>query len=335
MTSRFAALLLLLSPVCFSQATPAKPSASPSLQASPAKKDADAQKPSLAPPPSAAAVGEDETVITVPGVCPAGTPAENCSTKITRGDFERLIAAMNPNIPAEARRSIGNSYGQLIYMASQAQKMGVDKDANVQIQMRVQAMSLLAQGLQKKVIENSKPTPQEIESYHAENSGKYEELNLRRIVILKSATSELKPEQLKALADDLRERAAGGEDPDKLQVEAYKTAKSAGTPPSTSLGWKKRGLMDPRHEPQIVALKAGEVSQVLEDGQAYYIYKVDSKRLVPIEGVQKDIEKTLTEERARKTLQQLSENAKPKLNDAYFGPAPDAAKPPAQTPPPK
>src|SRR5258708_6911017 len=120
-TSRLAALLLLLSSTCFSQTAPTKPSSSGNTQAQPAKKDADsdAKKPSLAPPPSAASVSENETVITVAGVCPADTPPDNCSTKITRGDFERLIAAMNPNIPVEARRSIASSYGQLIYMANQ------------------------------------------------------------------------------------------------------------------------------------------------------------------------------------------------------------------------
>src|SRR5207302_4483331 len=95
---------------------------------------------------------------------PAGTAADACTTKITCGDFERLINAMNPNIPVEARRSIAGSYGQLVALAHQGQKAGVDKDPNVQIQMHVQAMSLLAQALQKKVIESSKPTAQDIET---------------------------------------------------------------------------------------------------------------------------------------------------------------------------
>ena len=334
MNSRAVLVSVLFSSFCLSQATPPKSTTSPQSaqsQSNP-KKDTDAagktaEKPALTGPPSATAVGVDEAVITIPGVCSAGTPADSCSTKITRGDFEQLIHAMNPNIPVEARRSIAGSYGQLVALANQAQKTGVDKDPNVQIQMHVQNMSLLAQALQKKVVENSKPTQQEMESYYSANSAKYEELNLRRIVILKSASGELKPEELKALADKIRTRAVAGEDADKLQVEAYKTTKSAGTPPSTSLGWKKRGTMDPRHEPQILPLKTGEVSPVMEDGQAYYIYKVDSKRLVPLESVQKEIENSLQTERAKKTLQQMMEGSKPQLNEAYFGPDPSKATP--------
>ena len=331
LNSRFVLWFLLLSSFASAQTAPAKSSSPTQKPAQPsARKDADAQKTGEKPTVPASAVGADETVITIAGICPAGTAPEKCATKITRAQFESLINAMNPNLPLEARRSIASSYAQLLAMANEAQKRGVDKDPNLQTQMRVQGMSLMAQALQKKIVESSKPTQQEIESYRAENSGKYEEINLKRIVVLKSASSELKPEALKALAEKIRERAAAGEDPDQLEVEAYKTAKSAGTPPNTSLGWKKHGSMDPRHEPQIVTLKSSEVSPAMEDGQAYYIYKVDAKRLIPLESVQKEIENQLQGERAQRTMKQLLESIKPQLNEAYFGPA---EPPKAQTPP--
>src|SRR6185312_11656751 len=246
--------------------------------------------------PAATAVPESETVITVPGVCAPGTPAESCVTKITRGEFERLLNAMNPNIPVEARRSIANSYAQLLSLAGLAQKAGVDKDPNFQIQLHVQALSLMAQAFQKKVVEDSKPTQQEVEGYYAENSPKYAEYDLRRIVIMKSTSSPLKPEEMKALADKIHDRAVAGEDTDKLEIEAFKTAGSVGAPPSTNLGWKRKGGMEQRHEAQILPLHAGEVSPVLEDSQAYYIYKVAAKRPAPLEAVQKDIENTLQTE---------------------------------------
>jgi peptidyl-prolyl cis-trans isomerase C len=318
-----AAALLLSSSACFAQAA-AKQNTAPGTQkpaqtAPVAKQNADADAKPTAP---AANVPEDAVVITIPGDCAAGTAASDCTTKITRGAFEKLLNAMNPNIPAEARRSIASSYGQLLAMAGEAQRMGVDKDPSVQIQMRVQGMSLMAQALQKKIFENSKPTAADVQKYYSDNSAKYEEFQLRRIVVLKSASSGLRPEEMKALADKIRDRAVAGEDPDKLEAEAFKDTKAAGSPPSTNLGWKRRGGMDPRHEPQILALKTGEVSPVMEDGQAYYIYKVDTKRAQPLESVEKDIQSTLQTERAQKALRDLLDNSKPQLNDAYFGPEP-------------
>lgn len=324
------AALLLASSLC-GQAPPKQGAAPASKQAAPAtKKESEPAKAPTVPP--APTVAESETVITVPGVCAAGTPAESCVTKITRGEFERLLNAMNPNIPVEARRSIANSYAQLLSLASLAQKAGVDKDPNFQIQLHVQTLSFLAQTFQKKVVEDSKPTQQEIEGYYAENSPKYAEYDLRRIVILKSTSSPLKPEEMKSLADKIHDRAAAGEDTDKLEIEACKTAGSAGAPPSTNLGWKRKGGMEQRHEAQILPLHAGEISPVLEDGQAYYIYKVASKRPAPLESVQKDIETTLQTEHLQKAKQQIMDSAKAQLNDAYFGPEP-SKNPAALTPP--
>jgi hypothetical protein len=330
--NRILLVLFVLSCFAFSQA-PA-PKTSPGKAAQPqVSRDPDAKTPAQPPVPTSN-VPADEAVITIAGVCPAGTAADACVTKITRAQFEELIKAMNPNIPLEARASIAKSYGQLIAMSTEAQKRGVDKDPAVQVQMRVQQMSMMAQALQKKVLEDSKPTEQEIEAYRTENAAKYEEIDLKRIVILKSTSSTLKPEELKALAEKIRERAAAGEDTEALEAEAYKTAKSGGTPPSTNLGWKKRGSMDPRHEQQIITLKAGEVSPVMEDAQAYYIYKVAAKRVVPMETVHKEIEQHLQSERAQKAMKALMEGVKPQLNEAYFGPSepPKQLLPPATQP---
>lgn len=325
MTRATIAAFFLISSLSFAQ-TAAKQGGAPTTQkpSQPAKPDTDVN--ATAP----ASVPDDAVVITIPGVCPPGTAAESCTTRITRGDFEKLITAMNPNIPPEARRGIASGYAQLLAVYDQALKMGVDKDPKLQIQLHVREMSMLAQMLPEKVQENSKPTQAEIESYYAENSPKYEEFKLRRIVVLKSTSSGLKPEELKTFADKIRERAAAGEDPDNLEVEAYKETKSAAAPPNTDLGWKRKGGMDPRHEPQILPLKSGEVSQVMEDGQAYYIYKVESKRLQPLDAVQKDIEKILQQEQAQKTLKGILDNIKPQLNEAYFGPEPAKTPPPTQ-----
>ncbi len=331
------AALFFISSVCFAQTAPKTTMPAKQKPATPAPAAGVAPETAAKPaaPTAASTVPENAIVITIPGVCPPGTPAENCTTTVTRADFEKLVNAMNPNMPADAHRSVAAGYAQLLAVYDQALKMGVDKDPKLQIQLRVREMSMLAQMLPEKVAEDSKPTQAEVQSYYAENSAKYEEFKLRRIVVLKSASSGLKPEELKAFADKIRERAAAGEDPDKLEVEAYKETKSAAAPPNTDLGWKRKGAMDPRHEPQILPLKSGEVSPVMEDGQAYYIYKVESKRQQPLESVQKDIETTLQRERAQKTMKGLIENIKPQLNEAYFGPEPQKTPPTGQQTPPK
>ncbi|MCU1307483.1 MAG: peptidylprolyl isomerase [Acidobacteriaceae bacterium] len=212
-------------------------------------------------------------------------------------------------------------YVQLLSAANEGKKLGVDKDPLFQEQRRLEELKMLAQATEKKMFESNKPTQQEVESFYTENTDKFEELSLRRIMVPKSTDKDAKPEQAKQLADNIHQRAVAGEDPDKLEADAFLATKAPGAPPSTSLGWKRHGAMDPRHEPQIVALKSGQVSEVLEDGQGYYIYKVDSKRMVPLATVAKDIENVLQSQRTQQTVKQVFDRTKPQLNDAYFGPA--------------
>jgi parvulin-like peptidyl-prolyl isomerase len=304
--------------------TPAKPANTPSTPAQTATKEA----------PAAPAVAATDVVITIPGLCPANTPAESCGSKITRADFERVVSIVNANLPKEQRRKVANLYAQLLVAANEGQKLGVDKDPAFQEQLRLKALEMLAQGAERKIFESNKPTPQDVGTFYTENADKFEELSLRRIMIPKSEDKDAKPEQAKQLADKIHERAAAGEDPDKLEAEAYLAMKAPGAPPSTSLGWKRHGSMDPRHEPQIIALKSGQVSSVLEDGQGFYIYKVDSKRMVPLPSVSKDIEGALQAQRTQQAVQKIFDSMKPQLNDAYFGPAEPATQnaPPQQPP---
>lgn len=328
-----ASLVILSTTITIAQTAPsARPRPS---QAKPAQStEKSAAKPATEAAKPTSTVPASEVVMTIAGVCPANTPAESCNTKISRTEFEGILNAVNPNIPKDQRRQVAGLYAQLLTVANEGQKLGVDKDPAFQEQIRLQAMKLLAQGAEKKIFDNSKPTQQEIDNFYTENAGRFEELSLRRIMIPKSTDKDAKPEATKEIADKIHDRAGAGEDPDKLQAEAYQSTKAPGAPPTTSLGWKRRGSMDPRHEPQIVALRSGQVSGVLEDGQGFYVYKVDAKRMVPLQTVSKDIENALQGQRAQAAVKQIVDKIKPQLNDAYFGPTePTRPEAPEQKPP--
>jgi len=73
---------------------------------------------------------------------------------------------------------------------------------------------------------------------------------------------------------------------------------------------------------------------LLEDGQGYYIYKVDSKRMVPLQSISKDIESALQAQRTQQAVKKIFDSMKPQLNDPYFGPAePAKQEAPPQQPP--
>src|SRR5439155_15298309 len=142
----------------------------------------------------------------IPGVCAANTPPANCGIKVTKAEFDKLLSTVNANLPPDQRRKLGLAYAQLLTVATEGQKLGVDKDPVFQEQLKIEGLRLLAQGTQKKVQESSKPSQQEVESFYTENTAKFEELALRRIMIPKNQDpKEAKPEQTKELADKIHD----------------------------------------------------------------------------------------------------------------------------------
>jgi hypothetical protein len=293
-----------------------------------------ATKAGSASPNEKQAATPDPTVMTISGVCPSGATPENCKRVITKSEFDKVISVINPNLPVSSRRQLATLYTQLLALANEAQKSGIEKDPTFEERMRLEKLRILAQATEKSLQDSSKPSEQDVETFYTENSNRFEELALRRVVVPKMIGNEAKPQETKALADKIRERLVAGEDADKLEIEVFLAVKAPGAPPSTSLGWKRRGAMDPRHEPQITPLKAGQLTGVLEDAQNYYIYKVDSKRMIPLQTVKEDIERGLQGQNADAKIRHLMNAVKVDLDEAYFGPAPQVAAPQESAPAP-
>src|SRR5512138_146601 len=92
---------LLFSSLAFGQATP------------PSKPAAPAQPPAATAPKAKAANPEDvpltAPVITLAGMCDVkagGAPPATCKTVITRAQFEKLMKALNPQMPMGVRQQL-------------------------------------------------------------------------------------------------------------------------------------------------------------------------------------------------------------------------------------
>jgi parvulin-like peptidyl-prolyl isomerase len=298
-------------------------------------------------------VGPDTAVITIKGLCStaARKPASGktagssapvspaaCETVVTRMQLELLIDTVRPNLQPAQRRMLAQQYAELLVVADAAGKAGVEKDPKVQEQLRIQKLQILATAYTREMQQReAEVPPADVEKYYKENSAKYEQAKLLRIYIPMVVTEEGKPSDTaasKAVAERIQQRAAAGEDFDKLQKEAFTAANSKGTPPSPDLGERRRGTLPPKQGDAVFGLKAGEVSPALEEASGFYIYKVVSKDEVPLDKVQEEIKGTLARERLRESMEKLRTSVKPVFNDAYFGsatppPAAGASAPPA------
>ena len=290
---------------------------------------AGAEKPTA--PAASASVDASEPVITIENLCSKPKAGADCKTVVTKAEFEQLLGAVRPNLPPGARIQIAQKYAELLTFAEKGEQAGVDKTPEYQEQLRLMRMQALAGGYNRYLQEKyAKASDTEVEKYYKDNVAAYEEVTLRRIYISKPpASGEKKPvldeAAVKALAQKLQARAAAGEDFDKLQQEAY-AAQNPDAPkisPPTSLGPRRRGQLPKMQESAIFELAPGKVSSVMDEPAGYFIYKVESKEVVPLEKVKAQIAHQLEEQKMRDAIQETVGSVKTTFNENYFkGPAP-------------
>jgi len=304
-------------------------------------------------------VGTDDPVITLKGLCADSTQqGDACKTVITRAQFERIADALQPGMPPAMRRQLATRYGWALKMSIAAEKRGLDKTPAFEEKVRSARIQILAQELINALREDAnKVTDADVEDYYKKNTSSYEQATFVRIFVPRvkqispsvvapkagakagtagntNASQPPAAAQQKAaevamsrLADDLRARTVKGEDPDKLQKEAYAAAGLTGNAPSTKME-KVRGSTLPANHRVVMDLKPGEVSQVITDPNGpHYIYKLVSKETLALDAVKPEIRSLISSQRYRESTQSFQSGID--LNDAYFGPSRNPPMPPA------
>jgi parvulin-like peptidyl-prolyl cis-trans isomerase-like protein len=298
--------------------------------------------------PTAAATtpaDHSEAVITIENLCPGKESGPQCRTVITKDRFEHLMKSVIPNLPPGARRQAAQQLAELLVLATDGEKMGLQNQEDVKDRIYLRRLQILGAAYGEYLKEHkAKVSEADAQKYYSENKEAYEEITLRRLFIPKPPQGGDKKPPLdetatKALADKMHERAAAGEDFDKLEQEVFtattpEMAKS-GVPP-TSLGPRRRGLgVPPQHEAELFAMKPGQVSPVYDEPTSYVIFKVDANRTLPFDDVKTQIISTLEEQKFKDAMQETMSSVKTSLNDNYFKPPEKpatASKPPSATP---
>jgi hypothetical protein len=329
---------LLLAGLAWGQATNATPAAKPQPSSATPSSTADA-KPAADAKPEAPPVAPDAPVITIQGSCdnPSADKAD-CKTVVTRAEFEQLVNAIAPTMPASAKKQFASRYATALVMARKAHEMGADQGPKFDEMMKLARMQVAAQQLSQTVQQKASEVPdKDIEDYYNKNLAAYQQVNLERVFIPKSKQQDSPKEKLseaetekrkkdaeeamKTEADKLRARAAAGEDFSKLQAEAYQAAGFKTTPPQTKMTKMRRNTLPPT-QASVFDMKTGEISPVIADMSGYYIYKVGEKDTLPLSQVHDEIFGSLKSQRVQEAMQSIQQSATPTLNDDYFGAGP-------------
>jgi len=276
----------------------------------------------------------------------AKQPAD-CKTEITRKEFEKIASGLAPAVTPQLKRQLAAALPKFMAMSEAAKAKGLDKTPQYEETLKVVKMQILTQQLQRSVQEEAeKVSPEDIEAYYKKNPEAYEQFSLDRLfvprfkqaeVAEKNNEEKLTEEQQKAkeaadkakqeageqeltkLAESQRARAAAGEDFAKLQKEAFEAAGMKMDSPTVTMKVRRTGL-PPAHA-AVFALKAGEVSAVITDNGGHYIYKVESKEVLPLDQVKDEIRNTLKNQKMKDTMEAYTNSYHAETNEAYFGPA--------------
>jgi hypothetical protein len=232
-------------------------------------------------------------------------------------------------------------------MSAAAEKRGLDKTPAFAEEMRYARMQLLAQDLTRVLqAEANDVTDVELEDYYQKNQSSFEEATVARIYVphakllppppqeqqggISESQKKAAEEAMTNLAADLRARAAKGEEPDKLQLEAYKEAGIQRTTSNTKMEKVRRTTLPPRHE-SVLDLQPGEVSEVFSDpGGAHFIYKMISKANLTLEEIKTEIRTAISSQRYRDSTKGFQGDVV--FSDAYFISPGKSATPPDRNP---
>jgi parvulin-like peptidyl-prolyl cis-trans isomerase-like protein len=335
---RIGVTVLIACSLCAAQTTttpkpgaPAKPQSSSTTQSPTTKSDKDAaQKPATTDKDKATPqeVPPNAPVVTIKNVCEKPDASGKCETVLTKAEFEKLTSAVNPSnglnppLPPDAKRQIANRYAQFLALSDEAKKANLDKTPEAQELLHFAAVQALAQLYVNSLQAKSLPTPAEVQKYYDDNHARFEKITVRRILIPANPGPDAKnvtPDQLKQTAQKIYDRAKAGEDFDKLQKEAF-TAAGINSAPDSKMVLNPASL--PPQQQSVRQLKPGEVSQLFSEVSGSYIYKMESTETTPLASVRPEIEKALQRQKFQETVQKKVDEAKPELNEAYFGAQP-------------
>jgi PPIC-type PPIASE domain len=252
-----------------------------------------------------------------------------CRTIITRAQFEKLTGVVAPNQPPQATVQVAHFYSTQLLYAHKAHELGLDKDPNFDEILKFTYLQVLARAFTNHMQQEADAKANaESEKYYQQHPEEFEQAHVLQISVPKqkqhSDQSGAAPpakvdtaadaSALKAEADKIRARAVAGEDFDKLENEAYNFAGNPDDTPDTDMEENTRADIAP-FDKEVFALQPGQISEVLSGTEAWHIFKVVTRHMMP----QDEVRKRISAKLMRQSMDALNSSVKPQFNDTYFG----------------
>jgi parvulin-like peptidyl-prolyl isomerase len=265
----------------------------------------------------------------------ASSPAERVVLKVgnaevTQADFESRISDIEPQGdpdkegPADKdRRKLGDDYASVLMLSQQAVATHLDASPQVSRQLAIDRLQVLSDAEFAKLMEQAKPSSEEISQYYSAHPSDFEEVRILRLFIWKRGgdsknTRGLSPQEARSRADAILQASAAGRDTTKL-TEGFKDSDDGMFDARPFVF--PRGELPPRMEKVAFAIKDGEWSEVEDTPNSIILIRLVKRGRQPLEEVSSLIEKEVQSEKMQTMLDDLKKNAGIWMDKEYFGTA--------------
>jgi parvulin-like peptidyl-prolyl isomerase len=244
---------------------------------------------------------------------------------LTQGEIERFIQGLNPEVQKtlarQGRRSVGDEFTMMFLLSQEALRHHLDSTPAFQEMLAMRRRQLLATAAYQEIVRRAVVTPEEVSKYFASHQSEFEEVRIQQVVVrvkpegAKEGTPGLPKEQAKSRAEEIRKALTSGDDPKKV-AEKYQVANVVRIDAEPFL--IHRGTMRADMEKTAFELKEGQVSEVVDLGQAWAFFKVVSHKAGELAAVSSQIETTLRKQKVNDTLDAIKKNGKVWMDEGYF-----------------
>jgi peptidyl-prolyl cis-trans isomerase C len=234
--------------------------------------------------------------------------AEVNGGSITTGDFDRELKNLPEYLKAMAdtpqgRKEMLDTMVVRELILQQAAKDGLDKGPEIEEKLQDLKKRLIVESfLKKKVEAESKVSDEDMKKFYEQNKDKFKSgEQIKASHILVKSEKEAK--------DILAKLKSGG----NFEELAKKNSVDSSSAKGGDLGWFGKGSMVPAFEKAALALKEGQISDIVKSDFGFHIIKLTGKRpagIRPFEEVKEQIKGAIMPTKQQEIFQKIKEELK-------------------------
>lgn len=290
----------------------------------------DAQQPAASPKPAENASSHN---VTMPAAAPASAQSNNVvlrigSTQVTQSEIDAIISGLDTRakivIATEGRRPVADEYIRTLLLSEKALEQHLDQSPNIRLELEMQREQILAQAEYQRIVSDNPISEEEINQYFVAHKSQFETVEFSEFLVRKRPADKdgsdplqgLPPEQAKATAEKIRQALLSGKTVEQVAETYSQTAGVILLAPKPRTA--HRADMKAALEKATFSLSDGEVSEVVDNVQAFIVVKVFRHQQGELKDVSSDIRTKLQRERLEAEIEALRNKAGIWMDEEYF-----------------